>query len=109
MSENDPKKNIGAAISLVDGILDKLLDITTHLDSQTNILVGISSGVFALSLGQLLKIGSEQNLPLVVLAVFSAAAALVGLFAIHPPKAMRKRGQKESLLYQKHIASYASA
>ncbi len=35
-------------------------------------------------------------------------SALVALFAVHPPRFMRKRGQKESLLYNKNISSFSS-
>lgn len=87
------------------GILDKQTKLLQHLDSQTNILIGISSAIFAfLAAGFRLN---NFNLPQIILASFSALAALIGLFAIHPPRFMRKRGQKESLMYGGKISSFS--
>ncbi len=108
MSDYDPKKDIGAAIRLVDGMLDKVTTVVQHLDSQTNMLIGISSAVFALSIGQLLRASANEK-ALVVLAVFSGLATVIGLYAIHPPKTLRKKGQQESLFYQKNISNFENA
>lgn len=89
-------------------MLDKLTTVVQHLDSQTNILIGISSAIFALSVGQLVTYGENRE-ALALLAIFSALSTLIGLYAIHPPKHLRKKGQVESLLYQKNISSFPNA
>jgi hypothetical protein len=91
---------------LAETVLEKLNDITQHLDHQANILIGVSSGIFVFSAAGYEK---EHSLALLIMTVFAGVAALVGLLAIHPPRSMRKRGQTESLLYNKKIAGYSSA
>jgi len=98
--------NIGDEIRILTGIVDKTTKLIQHLDTQTNILIGISSAIFVFMTAGL-KYGS-LNTSLLVLGIFSATAALVGLFAIHPPRFMRKRGQKESVMYNKEIGSFQS-
>lgn len=105
MSDYDPKKDIGAAIRLADGIMRKNSRMVEHLDSQTNILIGLSTAVFVLSVNSLVKVES-QSLPLVIIAISSGLSTIVSLFAIHPPKFMRKQGQQESLFYQKRISGF---
>src|SRR3990167_7052656 len=92
----DPKKDIGATIRFLNGILEKRDTFARHIDSQVQILIGLSSATFLFS-------GSN------LLGTFAALAALVGLLAIHPPRFMRKRGQNESLMYNKKISSFASS
>lgn len=98
--------NLGDEIRILFGILDKTTKLIQHLDTQTNILIGISSAIFVFMTAGL-KYGS-LNTSLLVLGVFSATAALVGLFAIHPPRFMRKKGQKESVMYNKAIGNFQS-
>ncbi|PIZ89303.1 MAG: hypothetical protein COX90_00025 [Candidatus Nealsonbacteria bacterium CG_4_10_14_0_2_um_filter_38_17] len=50
----------------------------------------------------------EISLPFLTLALFSIISTFVGLFAIHPFRFMRKRGQEESLMYNKEIISFPS-
>lgn len=94
-----------ARIEFLRNTLDKINQNVNHLDTQTNILVGISSAVFAVALAQvsIIKIFTPQIL---VLGLFSAATAIVALFAIHPPRYMRKKGQNESVFHNKGITHY---
>jgi Family of unknown function (DUF5706) len=92
---------------LFETTLSKINDITQHLDHQSNILIGLGSGVFVFAAAGYEK--DSANIALLVMAIFSALSALVGLIAIHPLKSMRKRGQEESMLYNKKIAGYSSA
>jgi hypothetical protein len=94
-------------IRVLMGIVDKTTKLIQHLDTQTNILIGISSAIFVFMTAGL-KYGN-LNIPLLVLGVFSAIAALTGLFAIHPPRFMRKKGQQESLMYNKNIGNFQSS
>ncbi|MEK7510215.1 MAG: hypothetical protein AAB567_01490 [Patescibacteria group bacterium] len=109
-----PQKQIRAGKELkassahfLDGLLEKSYEFAQHLDAQTNILVGVSTAIFLFSLSAFL--GDHPRILFLVLGFFSGLSSLIGLFAIHPPKFMRKRGQEESLMYNKKIASFLSA
>jgi len=103
----DPKKDLGATIRLLGNVLDKTTQLVQHLDTQTNILIGISLSIFAFSLTQYHT--SNVKLVLAVMALFSACAAIVALFAIHPPRFMRKKGQQESIMYNGRISKFPTA
>ncbi len=109
MSDYDPKKDVGAAIRLLANILDKTNRTVQHLDTQANILIGVSAGLFALSIGKSVSATSQVPVAFIILAIMSAVTAVIALFAVHPPRFMRKRGQKESLFYQKYIENMGSA
>lgn len=86
--------------------LDKATAFVKHFDSQANIIVGFSSAVafFAVTM---LKSGLPR-LPFLTLALFATLSVLVGLYSIHPPRFMRKKGQEESLLYSKKVIGFSS-
>lgn len=90
----------------LSSVLQKAENFARHMDNQTNVLVGLSSGLFILSVSQIKAENMAFFVPLLVLAIFSLFAALVAVFALIPPKFMRKKGQKESLLYNKEIVSF---
>jgi hypothetical protein len=85
--------------------LNRIDSMIQHLDTQINILISLSSAVFLFSATQ---IGKEMSYFFFILAFFSALAIICGLFAIHPPKNVRKRGQRESLIYNKSIFGHAN-
>lgn len=91
----------------LEGIVQKHYSFSQHLDNQVNILVGVSTAIFLFSLSQFLD--GHAGKPFLVLAITSGFTLLVGLFAIHPPAFMRKRGQEESISYNKKIAAYKSS
>ncbi|HEX9721654.1 MAG TPA: Pycsar system effector family protein [Candidatus Paceibacterota bacterium] len=102
-----PKEKLAESTAeFLDGTLQKSYSFAQHLDTQTNILVGVSMAVFLFSLSQLTR--EIVHAPFVVLTLFAGVSAFIGLFAIHPPRFMRKRGQQESLMYHKHILSFDS-
>ena len=102
-----PKEKLAESTAqFLDGTLQKSYSFAQHLDTQTNILVGVSMAVFLFSLSQLTH--EIIHSPFVVLTLFAGVSAFVGLFAIHPPRFMRKRGQQESLMYHKHILGFDS-
>lgn len=103
------KVNHSVSFFFLSSILQKSENFARHIDSQTNILVGLSSGIFVLSISQIITESGSTSLPLLILAMFSLSSALMALFAVVPPRIMRKKGQKESLLYNKEIASFKSA
>ncbi len=91
----------------LDGLLQKTYSFAQHLDHQVNILLGISSAVFLFSLSRVLERGGGPAF--LVLSVCAGLSSLVALFAVHPPKFMRKRGQKESVFYHKHAETFSSS
>ena len=99
----DPKKDVSAAIRLLSAILQKGDAFAQHIDSQANILIGVSLALFTFSAS---RFGADRETFFLILGSFSAAAALVALLSIHPPKFMRKRGQSESLMYNKRITDF---
>ncbi len=94
-------------IQFLEGIVQKHYSFSQHLDNQVNILVGVSTAIFLFSLSQVLN-GLAEGV-FMILALTSGTTLFIGLFAIHPPRFMRKRGQEESLSYNKKIASYKSS
>ena len=101
------KKTVSAdsALKFLVNIMDKSTSFTQHIDNQINILLGISTAIFVFSTS---RIEGENSVVFFVLGLFSAVSALIGLSAIHPPKSMRKHGQRESIIYNKKINSYPS-
>jgi hypothetical protein len=93
-------------VSFLGNILDKTSTSIHHMDSQINIIIGISSAIFLYSSAQT---NTTNHLVFPILSIFSAISIIIGLFAIHPPRFMRKKGQAESLLYNKRISSYSSS
>ena len=103
---SNAQKLEGLPAHFADRTLEKSYAFAQHLDTQTNILVGVSTAIFLFSLSRVLSEGG--HLPFVLLSFFAGLSSFVGLFAIHPPKFMRKRGQEESLMYHKHIIGFSS-
>jgi len=107
MVEYDPKKDMRTLIRLLATTLDRATVFAQHIDRQTNILIGISSAIFLFTAGWIQS--GEAELFLIILAIFAGLSSLAALFAIHPTRFMRKRGQEESLLYNKKIVSFEFA
>jgi hypothetical protein len=95
------------SVIFLNGVVEKTRRLADHIDSQTNILIGISFAIFIFTLSRVLD-GNAQ-IPIFILTVFSGLSALIGLFAIHPPRSLRKQGQTESALYNKNIIGFSSA
>lgn len=93
-------------VSFLSNISDKTTSLIEHIDSQINIIIGISSAIFLYSSSQ---INAVHPIIFPILSIFSAISIIIGLFAVHPPRSMRKRGQKESILYNKTISSCANS
>lgn len=106
--EEDYSENLSTKIRLLGMILNKTDGFVRHLDAQTNILLGINSAVFVFSASQI-KNNGDWSIFFIVVYLFSSAASLISLMAIHPPKFMRKRNQKESLMYNKKVAHMKSS
>lgn len=106
MPINNEIQDINAVIYFLYGLHENSMLQTRHLDTQINIFLGINSAVLFFTLTQLSA--QKQGLHFLVLTIFSIVAVLISLFAIHPPRFMRKKGQLESLLYHNRIQSFPS-
>ncbi len=97
-------KNIDNSIDaakFLSSILEKSTVLSSRIDDQLNILLGLGTAIFIFSAS---KIDQVVSYWLIVLAFFSGLSVVVGLFAVHPPRFITKVGQSESLMYNKHIA-----
>lgn len=92
---------------VLNEILQKVNSHCEHIDVQVNIIVALSTAVFIFSAQRFLS-DPKQPLYLLVLILASALSAIAGLLAVNPPGFMRKKGQKESLLYHRRIALFNS-
>ncbi len=93
---------------VLNEILQKVNSHCEHIDVQVNIIVALITAVFIFSAQRFLAEAPKQPLYLLVLILFSALSAIAGLLAVNPPGFMRKKGQKESLLYHRRIAQFNS-
>src|SRR3989338_3614752 len=79
-------------VQILTGVMEKATGFVRQFDTQTNVIVGFSTAVFIFAVSMVQnKVFVESFM---VLAFFSILSALVGLYAIHPPRFMRKKGQK---------------
>jgi len=101
-TEKNKNENLEENIAFLDSVMDKATRIILHFDNQSNILIGISVAISAFAIS---NIGTDK-ISFMTLAVFSIIATVVALYAVHPPRFMRKKGQEESLLYNRKIISY---
>jgi len=77
-----------------------------QLDTYANIMVALSSAIFIFSFSQM---DAGRSLFWVVLGLATGLATIFSLLMIRPPKQLRKRGQKESLMFKSEIISQKSA
>lgn len=104
----DPKNDLGAHVRLLGNMMDKATAHLRHIDSQANILIGICGGLLIFSLTQRSS-STDIEIALYTLAFFAGLAALSALLSVHPPRSLRKQGQKESVLYHRAVSSYRTA
>ncbi len=112
MEENtNPERTLlednSAMLRFFEGVLNRAAAFVKHFDAQTNILIGIDVAVVGFSISGISK--GENVLTFSVLAIFGVLSVFCALYAIHPPKFMRKKGQEESLFYNKKICSFKSS
>ncbi len=106
INDKSSSEDLGATIRCLGNMLDRANVFAQHLDTQTNILIGLSSAIFLFSVTHFQL--TPESLFWLILGIFAAMAAFIGLLAVHPPRFMRKRGQEESLLYNKKITGFDS-
>ena len=104
--ENTNKKGsdseIENSIIFLNSVMGKATGIILHFDTQTNILIGISTAISAFAISNI----KDGTAVFSTLAFFSIISVAIGLYAVHPPKFLRKKGQRESLLYNRKISSF---
>ena len=96
---------IESNLVFLNGILGKATEVILHFDIQTNILIGISTAISAFAVSNI----KNNEVVFSVLAMFSIMSVIFGLYAVHPPKSLRKKGQHESLLYNKKISNFKNS
>jgi hypothetical protein len=99
--------DLQAAVTFLEGTSAKIIDSTRNVDSHSNVFLGLSMGIFALSINELIT-SSHMHMTLTVVAIFSGISSMVALLAIRPPRFLIKKGQEESLMYTRKIAEFKS-
>ena len=85
--------------------VQKARDLGNSIDQQINILVGISSAIFLYSISQYVAYHELAHLSL---TLFMGLAMLLSIITIHPFRWMRRRGQKESVFYNRFVVKQES-
>jgi hypothetical protein len=99
--------DLQAVVAFLEGTSAKIIDSTRNVDNHTNVLLGLSMGVFALSINELMT-ASHLHMTLTAVAIFSGISSAVALLSIRPPRFLIKKGQEESLMYTRKIAAFKS-
>jgi Family of unknown function (DUF5706) len=102
------EKDLQAVVAFLDGLSNKIIERTRNVDTQSNVLIGLGTGIFILAINEML-VANHFHITLTLVALFSASSAIIALCAIRPPAIMVSKGQEESLLYSKKIADFSSA
>lgn len=96
-----------AEVAVLVQTLEKINNFSQQIDSQSNILIGISLAIFVFASSNLQ--GEVVELYSLVLAIFAGVSAMVGILVMHPPKFMRKGGDENSMMFIKTIAGHNNA
>src|SRR3989338_4459245 len=101
----DTENSFGSSIYFLVSTLGRADSFSQHVDTQSNILIGVSTAIFAFAAT---KFGAQkESLFFDILGFFSALSAIFALLATHTPKFVRKKGQAESLMYNKKIVEFS--
>lgn len=106
MGSTDREFEDEAVVSFLIGAIDKANSMVQHIDDQTNILTGVGTAIFVFAAARYDSAGNK--LVFLLLGTFAALSAITSLFALHPPRFMRKKGQAESLIFPSNIARMSS-
>lgn len=99
--------DLDAVVGFLAGTSAKIIDSTRNVDNHSNVILGLSMAIFALSVNELMTV-EKLHMTLSVIAIFSGISSMVALLAIRPPRFLIKKGQEESLMYTRKIAGFAS-
>ena len=105
--KNNHSEVTDPGISFIEDTQWKASSLVRDFDVQTNIIVVLSSAIFGFSITEIAT-GPRFELALAVLGFFSGLASIFALYTLHPPRFMRKRGQEESMMYNKKIVEFPS-
>jgi len=96
-------------INFLEGLSNKIIDITHTVDSHANVMIGINTGIFVLVVSQLFKTDTLK-ITMGVVAFFSMISAFCAMLAIRLPRFFTKRyPHEESLLHAPRISKFNSA
>ncbi len=105
----DELKNDEAVSAYLSIAMDKTMQTVQALDTQITILISITITVFAFTSERFL---AGAGITYLVISIFSALAAISALFAVHPPRFLRKGGNhnyKKDTLFAANISEYPSS
>lgn len=94
-----------ALMRFFEGQMTKAITFVLHFDTQANILIGINTAILGIALSVINS--NHLVVTLSVLSAFSFLSLISSLYTIHPPRFLRKRGQNESLFYNKVVNSFS--
>lgn len=103
---DEERKIDEAEIAVLNSILERNHSFAQQLDTYANIMIALSSAIFIVSFSQL---KNDFSPFWIILGVTTGLATILSLLMIRPPRKLRKRGQKESLMFKSKIMSYKSA
>jgi len=96
-------------INFLEGLSNRIIDITHTVDSHANVMIGINTGIFVLVVSQLFRVNTLK-ITLGVVAVFSVISALCAILAIRLPHFFtRRHPHEESMLHAPRISKFNSA
>lgn len=84
--------------------MEKTNSNARYIDSQVNILLGISSAVFIYSISK-----ASENSAFFIMGLLSAIASIISILAIHPPRFIRGTGGLKTIFYNKTISNFNSS
>ncbi len=100
--------DLQGAVEFLNSTSEKIIDTTRNVDSHANVLLGLGMAVFALAINEMMT-SEKLHITFSLIAFFSGVSSIVALLAIRPPRFLIKKGQKESLMYTREIASFESS
>lgn len=91
-------------IDFYDTALERADDLIKQIDIQSNMIIFVSLGLFAFTWNRYSIVGN--HLYLLILGLVCSFSATLALMSVHPPRSMRKKGQEESLIYNKKVTGF---
>lgn len=96
--------DLSATVRFLSYIAQKITTLTTAMDSQVNILVGISAAIFVFATSRVA--GEETSFSSLILSIFSGFSTIVCLLAVHPPRIVRQRRGNDGMMNIHGIEKY---
>jgi hypothetical protein len=98
-----------AIINFLEGLTNKIIDITHTVDNHANVMIGMNTGIFVLVISLLFK-ADVLRITLGIVAFFSFISAFCAILAIRLPHFFTRRyPHEESILHAPRISKFNSA